>query len=144
MFPQTANALPARSKSCAPYSTVSGSLSLKYTWTALYRSDAGFFAPHPPHFFHSVIVTPGTMSTLHEKQQSELPSPASATPRQGSVEEGTLVDRSSVDKKKRSDGKIELTDEDVWDTHLGYVWPWWKKWGILSYVALILDRQFQR
>ncbi|KZV67056.1 MFS general substrate transporter [Peniophora sp. CONT] len=75
------------------------------------------------------------MATINEKQQP--PSPASPTPRQGSVEEGTLVDRSSFDKRKRSDGKIELADEDVWDTHLGYTWPFWKKWSILSVIFCV-------
>jgi len=34
---------------------------------------------------------------------------------------------------ERPDGKIELSEDDVWHL-LGYSWPTWKKWYILSVV----------
>lgn len=40
------------------------------------------------------------------------------------------------DRPKRTDGKIELTEEDCYDK-LGYCFPVWKKWMILWIILLI-------
>ena len=41
-----------------------------------------------------------------------------------------------LDKVERSDGKVELTEDDA-EEKLGYVYPWWKKWMILVTILLI-------
>jgi hypothetical protein len=43
---------------------------------------------------------------------------------------------SENEKKSRSDGKIELTEEDIEDK-LGYAYPEWKKWLILVIILCI-------
>lgn len=40
------------------------------------------------------------------------------------------------EKKYRSDGKIELTEDDIED-RLGYAYPEWKKWLILVIILCI-------
>lgn len=35
-----------------------------------------------------------------------------------------------------TDQKLELTEEDVYD-ELGYSWPSWKKWGVLTIIFLV-------
>ncbi|QKX59437.1 uncharacterized protein TRUGW13939_06571 [Talaromyces rugulosus] len=44
--------------------------------------------------------------------------------------------RTVHDEKRRSDGKIIITEADVYDK-LGFRFPWWKKWVILSVIALV-------
>jgi multidrug resistance protein len=44
--------------------------------------------------------------------------------------------RASHDEKRRSDGKVVLTEKDVWDK-LGFSYPWWKKWTILSVIFIV-------
>ncbi|KAI0033653.1 major facilitator superfamily domain-containing protein [Vararia minispora EC-137] len=64
---------------------------------------------------------------------------ASATPSSSSAlrPASTLISAKSVNySKQRPDGKVELKDTDVWDK-LGYTWPWWKKWGILSVIFAV-------
>lgn len=41
-----------------------------------------------------------------------------------------------IEKKARSDGKVELTEDDIED-QLGYEYPAWKKWLILVIILCI-------
>lgn len=41
----------------------------------------------------------------------------------------------SHEKEQRSDGKVELTEDDA-EEKLGYAYPGWKKWMILVRQAL--------
>lgn len=53
------------------------------------------------------------------------------------VADGDLEKQRSVhDEKRRSDGKIIITEADVYDK-LGFRYSWWKKWAILSVIALV-------
>lgn len=51
----------------------------------------------------------------------------------GAVADGTI---SHEEKAERPDGKIELTEEDCWDK-LGFAFPKWKKWVIISVVFAV-------
>jgi MFS family permease len=44
--------------------------------------------------------------------------------------------RATHDEKRRSDGKIVIREGDVYDK-LGFSYPWWKKWTILSVIFLV-------
>jgi MFS family permease len=44
--------------------------------------------------------------------------------------------RSSHDEKRTSDGKIIITEADVYDK-LGFRYPWWKKWLIISVIFFV-------
>src|SRR6266700_3048018 len=44
--------------------------------------------------------------------------------------------RPSHDEKRRSDGKLVITEEDAWDK-LGFSFPFWKKWAILTVVFMV-------
>ncbi|KAL1982574.1 hypothetical protein VTN96DRAFT_1160 [Rasamsonia emersonii] len=69
---------------------------------------------------------PGTASDA-EKQES--------ADRRRSAD-GAATATSSHDEKRRSDGKIIITESDVYDK-LGFSYPFWKKWLIISVIFFV-------
>lgn len=62
-----------------------------------------------------------------------LPSPRDHTPRSSN---SSSPEPFATTKVERDDGRIELTEQDVYDK-LGFSWPWYKRWGILSVIFAV-------
>lgn len=74
----------------------------------------------------------------HRRQPDVLSSPPGSHERALGVSGPELAAENleGDDRSKRTDGKVELTEEDAYDK-LGYSFPAWKKWMILVTILLI-------
>ncbi|KAJ9636081.1 hypothetical protein H2204_005578 [Knufia peltigerae] len=74
----------------------------------------------------------------HRRQPDALSSPPGSHERALGVSGPELAAENleGDDRSKRTDGKVELTEEDAYDK-LGYSFPAWKKWMILVTILLI-------
>ena len=77
-----------------------------------------------------------------EKEENPLPAGEHSTNQTGKThaedanQSSDDTDESEGERKIHPDGKREITEYDCYDK-LGYSWPWWKRWGILSVIFTV-------
>lgn len=81
-------------------------------------------------------VSSASSSTQHARQSTSDIEPGEKQKALGLTGPEIAAGGAESEKKHRSDGKIELTEDDIEDK-LGYAYPEWKKWLILVIILCI-------